>query len=66
MDGEFVAALKDNSLCWKGSSNQRVIDVKKTLAGNGEIVLHCSDHYSGEIESIATEGAVERKDCACC
>ena len=31
--------LKDEKLHWKGSSNQRVIDVKKTLA-NGEIVLH--------------------------
>lgn len=39
VDGKFVEELKDEKLHWKGSSNQRVIDVKKTLAG-GEIVLH--------------------------
>ena len=31
--------LKDNNLHWRGSANQRVIDVKKTL-GTGEIVLY--------------------------
>lgn len=36
-EGEFVDKLKDNNLEWVGSSNQRVIDVKKSL-GN-EIVL---------------------------
>lgn len=67
VDGEFVADLKDNSLCWKGSSNQRVIDVAKSLANADKaVVLHCDDHFSGEIESISNEGAVERKDCACC
>ena len=39
VDGPFVEELKDTSLHWKGSSNQRVIDVKKTLE-TGEIVLH--------------------------
>lgn len=39
VDGEFVEELKDVTLHWKGSSNQRVIDVKKTLA-TGEVVLH--------------------------
>lgn len=39
VDGKFIEELKDEKLHWKGSSNQRVIDVKKTLA-NGEIVLH--------------------------
>ena len=38
VDGEFVLALKDNQLHWKGSSNQRVIDVKKTRE-TGSIVL---------------------------
>lgn len=32
VDGPFVEELKDLSLVWKGSSNQRVIDVKKTMA----------------------------------
>ena len=39
VDGRFVEELKDATLHWKGSSNQRVIDVKKTLE-TGEIVLH--------------------------
>ncbi len=38
VDGEFEIAKKDTSLQWKGSSNQRVIDVKKTLE-NGNVVL---------------------------
>lgn len=38
VDGEFVEKLKDTKLHWKGSSNQRVIDVQKSL--NGEIILY--------------------------
>ena len=38
-EGKFVEALLDNNLHWVGSSNQRVMDVKKSLA-TGEIVLH--------------------------
>lgn len=38
VDGQYVDALRDPKLKWKGSSNQRVIDVKKSL-DNGEIVL---------------------------
>lgn len=34
VDGPFVEEWKDPRLKWKGSSNQRVIDVKKTLAEN--------------------------------
>ena len=39
VDGRFVEKLKDLNLHWKGSSNQKVIDVKQTLK-KGEIVLH--------------------------
>ena len=42
VDGEFIVEQKDTSLKWKGSANQRVIDVKKTLAA-GEVVLHTRD-----------------------
>ena len=38
VDGEFVERLKDITLKFRGSSNQRLIDMKKTLASN-EIVL---------------------------
>lgn len=34
VDGRFVEELKDISLKFRGSSNQRVIDVKKTLQTN--------------------------------
>lgn len=39
VDGPFVESLKDIDLVWKGSSNQRVIDIKSTL-NNGSIVLY--------------------------
>ena len=39
VDGPFVEELKDTTLHWKGSANQRVIDVKKTLE-RGEVILH--------------------------
>ena len=42
IDGEFIRALHDPKLKWKGSSNQRVIDVKNTLK-TGNIVLHTVD-----------------------
>ena len=31
IDGKFVESLKDNKLHWRGSSNQRMIQVKKEL-----------------------------------
>lgn len=39
VDGRFVQDLYDISLVFRGSKNQRVIDVKKT-AESGEIVLY--------------------------
>jgi len=41
VDGEFQKDLKDNNLKWVGSSNQRVIDVQKSLK-EGKLVHHCN------------------------
>lgn len=45
VDGKFIAAQKDTRLWWKGSTNQRVIDVKATLAQKeaNSVILHCGD-----------------------
>ena len=39
VDGKFDTTLKDYSLKWKGSSNQRVIDIKKSLTKD-KVVLY--------------------------
>ncbi len=46
VDGEFVAEQKDVKLLWKGSKNQRVIDVQKTLLQPDPAVpvLHSPDY----------------------
>jgi len=46
VDGEFMIEKRDVNLLWKGSSNQRVIDVKATLKqANPKLpILHCGDY----------------------
>ena len=46
VDGEFHIEEKDAKLLWKGSKNQRVIDVQKTLSSDIPIlpILHCGDY----------------------
>ena len=39
VDGPFIEAEKDLTLAFRGSRNQRIIDVRKTL-GKGEIILY--------------------------
>ena len=39
VDGPFIEAEKDLSLAFRGSRNQRIIDVRKTLE-KGEIILY--------------------------
>lgn len=40
VDGEYIDDQRDVTLKWRGSSNQRVIDVQKSLE-QGKVVLHC-------------------------
>ena len=46
VDGEFQVDKKDVKLLWKGSSNQRVIDVQASLKQTDPTVpvLHCGDY----------------------
>ena len=46
VDGEFKIDLKDTNLLWKGSSNQKVINVQETLKKTDPAipVLHCGDY----------------------
>lgn len=39
VDGRFILEQLDNTLYWKGSKNQRVIDVKQSLE-QGYVILH--------------------------
>lgn len=49
VDGKFIKERKDVNFPWAGSTNQRVIDVKKSLAQNDDLipVLHCGDFSEG-------------------
>lgn len=40
IDGQFIEKKKDLKLKWRGSSNQRVIDMKKTW-NKEKVVLYC-------------------------
>ena len=54
VDGPFIEALRDITLIFRGSSNQRLIDVAATLA-KGEITLYRA--ISGEAEDEHTPTA---------
>ena len=41
IDGEYIDEQKDLTLKWRGSNNQHVIDVQKSLAQN-KVVLYCN------------------------
>ncbi|MBQ9298496.1 MAG: anaerobic ribonucleoside-triphosphate reductase activating protein [Clostridia bacterium] len=40
VDGQYQDELHNPTLKWRGSENQRVIDVQKSIAGN-DVVLYC-------------------------
>lgn len=63
VDGRYVAALKDPLLQFRGSSNQRVIDVRASLARGRVVIwprLHDLAHHIPEVyarERAHAEGA---------
>ena len=42
VDGEFVESLADKKYQWAGSTNQRVIDVKKSMQ-KGKVIFHANN-----------------------
>lgn len=46
VDGRYVESQRDITLKWRGSSNQRVIDIKHSLKA-GDIVLYDNDGSTG-------------------
>lgn len=54
VDGEFQADRKDAKLLWKGSANQRVIDVQASLRQPDPSipVLHCGDYSQDAFKSV--------------
>ena len=60
VDGEFKRELNDNNLKWVGSSNQRIIDVQKTLS-SGNLVLHCKQG-----ERVVEEEQTNVRQCESC
>lgn len=57
VDGRFEIDKLDNSLLWKGSSNQRVINVKQSLKCN-KVVLHCDN-------TTCTLKQIDKCSCGC-
>lgn len=40
VDGQYIDSKRDITLKWRGSSNQRVIDVQKSLQQN-KVIVYC-------------------------
>lgn len=64
VDGEFEQDKKDTTLMWKGSRNQRVIDVQATLASEDKSVpvLHCGNYDDIPMGRETTTGASGEKN----
>ena len=41
VDGRYIDSQRDITIPWRGSSNQRVINVQESLK-QGEVILHCN------------------------
>ncbi len=63
VDGEFQVDKKDAKLLWKGSSNQRVIDVQASLKQLNPLVpvLHCGN-YAEDVAPHTVSGNTQRGD----
>lgn len=57
VDGRYEKDKRDINLKWRGSSNQRVIDIKKSIEEE-RIILHCDDADSSLDD-------YESKECGC-
>ena len=71
VDGPFLKEQFDSKLLWKGSKNQRVIDVPRSLmlSQKEHPVLHANDYFSrnGERnESYSTVFKSEQREFPCC
>lgn len=53
VDGKYIAALRDEDLQFRGSSNQRIIDVQKSLSVNPEVIL--KDEYYIQMSDICIQ-----------
>ncbi|MBQ7839749.1 MAG: anaerobic ribonucleoside-triphosphate reductase activating protein [Lachnospiraceae bacterium] len=64
VDGEFLIEERDPKLLWKGSKNQRVIDVKATLAqkDKSKPVLHSTD-YERDYDMELADRKKRRTEC---
>lgn len=65
VDGEFILEKRDVNLMWKGSPNQRVIDVKASLKQDNpmEAVLYCGDYYSDPVTKNILDGETIGTSC---
>lgn len=61
VDGKYVAELRDTQLHWRGSSNQHVIDVRRSLQ-SGKIILWESD----DIPAAGQAELLLRDSGSCC